>query len=392
MGVYSTVGSWAGVIAVGAGYWYLTKDKGQKATKVVEKITAKTEPKKKEAKQKAKKATGVDASASSADQSEKTTKKRNKKAKATKEPAAVTQNLEQTTHDDDDEAEEQTDIREFARAMSNAKSGITAGDRPSQGSRQKSVKQSRAAGSGFSTSEADDESGVADMLETPAVGPSVLRVTAPTNAQPKKEKKAAKAPEPVETKKQRQNRQKKEAEQAARAEAEAQRKVLEEQQRRTARLAEGRAAKDGSSSAAARAAAASVWKDKGPEVPAASSTNGHVQLLDTVSAPAPAKISQEYSALPSEEEQIRQIEQEEEWATVSKPKKNKAKKTEENVKPVEEAAPVKKALVQPKYEALSQRQQTKKNANTNGFAIFGQDTKLETANLAVVDNSWPVSQ
>lgn len=98
----------------------------------------------------------------------------------------------------------------------------------------------------FGATESTKNSGdVADMLEAPAKGPSVLRLTQPTQPEPLRQPKQKKsAPEP-ETKKQRQNRQKNEEKKAAREEAEKERRVLMEKQRRIAREAEGRPAKNG---------------------------------------------------------------------------------------------------------------------------------------------------
>lgn len=87
--------------------------------------------------------------------------------------------------------------------------------------------------------------GVADMLEAPAKGPSVLRLTEPAQPQPERQQKPKKAAPEPETKKQRQNRQKNEEKKAGREEAEKERRVLMEKQRRIAREAEGRPAKNG---------------------------------------------------------------------------------------------------------------------------------------------------
>lgn len=103
-----------------------------------------------------------------------------------------------------------------------------------------------------------DETGVSDMLEKSAPGPSVLRLTGTEEKQPQKPKKAS-SPQPTETKKQRQNRKKREQEKALREEDEKDRKVKLEAQRRAAREAEGRAAKDGSAFMAAQKP--SVWTD-----------------------------------------------------------------------------------------------------------------------------------
>ena len=99
----------------------------------------------------------------------------------------------------------------------------------------------------FGATQATTPSGldVSDMLEPPAKGPAILRLTQPVNPQPVRKPKDKKAvPEP-ETKKQRQNRQKNEEKKAMHDQAEKERRVLLEKQRRTAREAEGRPAKNG---------------------------------------------------------------------------------------------------------------------------------------------------
>lgn len=99
----------------------------------------------------------------------------------------------------------------------------------------------------FGATQATTPSGadVSDMLEAPAKGPSVLRVTEPINPQQARQPKQQKAnPEP-ESKKQRQNRQKNEEKKALREQAEKDRRILLEKQLRTAREAEGRPAKNG---------------------------------------------------------------------------------------------------------------------------------------------------
>ncbi|KAK4155498.1 hypothetical protein C8A00DRAFT_41858 [Chaetomidium leptoderma] len=270
------------------------------------------------------------------------------------------------------------DNREFARQLANIKQGTSLNaPKKSEEKRHKSVKQSRAqiiedkadqnmvsVPSSTAGVDADDDesstpspeikavdaSGVSDMLEEPkATGPSVLRLTDTDKAKPKKEKKA-KAPEKVETKKQRQNRQKAEAAKAFREETEKERRVDMEAQRRQARIAEGRSAKDGSASMA-KAQQQSAWAGNG--VNGSSSSNGSnggflpVQPLDTfdasssytdVSAPkaaTPVKVAAPVksnpadswiSTLPSEEEQMEMLRGEEEWNTVTTKKPNKKKR------------------------------------------------------------------
>lgn len=188
---------------------------------------------------------------------------------------------------------------------------------------------------------AADPAGVSDMLEQPTQGPSVLRLT--DTAEKQQKPKQSKAPQPTETKKQRQNRKKREQEKALRELDEQDRKVKLESQRRTAREAEGRAAKDGSAFMAAQKT--SAWT--------ANATNGNsqqhassaaVQPLDTfdstrkpTSAP-PAKTNgkenvkqngkkPDWADIPfSEEEQIAMLEKqaaEDEWVPVKSRKTKK---------------------------------------------------------------------
>lgn len=190
------------------------------------------------------------------------------------------------------------------------------------------------------------------MLEQPAAGPSVLKIT--ESSTPSRPKKAKPAPtfEAVETKKQRQNRKKAEAKKTAREEDEKMRQVTMEQQRRTARVAEGRAAKDGSSFMAAKTPTESAWigsPSGGTNGNKASSTN--VDLLDTyepssktsaippverkvTTVPAEALYSEgemagsdwqnTFSALPSEEEQTRlAMEESDNWKTVKAKERRK---------------------------------------------------------------------
>lgn len=259
--------------------------------------------------------------------------------------------------------------REFARQLASVKQGTKFTGKAKDETRQKSVKQSRAeelpvsGDSGVAISapsstagiDADDDrssaaspvlgatvaGNVDDMLEKPAPGPTVLRLT-PSTEEKKPVKTKAKAAEPVETKKQRQNRKKAELAKAVREEAEADRKVKLEAQRRTARVAEGRAAKDGSAFMAAQAKS-NAWKGNGGK-PAAAESNGFLpsQPLDTFdpnavqpakaksAAPSAAKTDDWISSLPSEEEQMEMLRKEEEdsWSTV-KPKARKAKTAEQ---------------------------------------------------------------
>ncbi len=256
----------------------------------------------------------------------------------------------------DNEAADRKADREFARQLSHAHSGTKFNAKKSDEKRQKSVKQSRAeeglnvpvekpSAPSSHAGDADDDlspptspatgptngQDVSDMLEPSAPGPSVLRLT-DTDAVKPKERKTKQPAEVVETKKQRQNRKKAEAAKASREEAEKVRKVQLEQQRRTARIAEGRAAKDGSTFGANQK---NAWDQK--------PTNGDsVQPLDTFekqrpqpkaesakSAPAKDKKQENadpwLSGVPSEEEQMEMLRQEESWNEVKTKKKGKKK-------------------------------------------------------------------
>ena len=100
---------------------------------------------------------------------------------------------------------------------------------------------------GFGATESTTTSGldVSDMLEPPSKGPSVLRLTEPVNQPPTRQPKPQKAAAEPETKKQRQNRKKNEEKKALREQAEQERRIMLEKQLRTAREAEGRPARNG---------------------------------------------------------------------------------------------------------------------------------------------------
>ncbi|KAI4179808.1 MAG: hypothetical protein L6R41_007626 [Letrouitia leprolyta] len=182
--------------------------------------------------------------------------------------------------------------------------------------------------------------GVEDMLEPPAKGPSVLRLTGVEEA--KRQPKPQKAMPEVETKKQRQNRRKNEEKKAAKEEAERERRVLLEKQLRTAREADGRPARNGVASIPAK----SAWNkpNAGPttnqQVP---STTQNEVLLDTFEdyaantgngrsdkpqGVAAADVQAWHNEVPSEEEQMRILDEMEGsggWNTVAKGGKSKKK-------------------------------------------------------------------
>ncbi|MCJ1446556.1 MAG: hypothetical protein MMC23_007061 [Stictis urceolatum] len=86
-----------------------------------------------------------------------------------------------------------------------------------------------------------DPSGVADMIEPAAPGPSTLRITALKEPVRQQKPKVAKQEAEVESKKQRQRRKKNELRKAEAAETEKERKAALERQLKTARTAEGTA-------------------------------------------------------------------------------------------------------------------------------------------------------
>jgi len=204
---------------------------------------------------------------------------------------------------------------------------------------------------------------VSDMLEAPAKGPSVLRITQPTSSQPARQLKQNKVvPEP-ETKKQRQRRQKNEDKKILHEQVEKERRALLEKQLRTAREAEGRPAKNGLGTS--KAPSTNAWdKSKGSPAAAASgaltepSNTDTGALLDTfegdksfLGQPAPQvnggakSLSTEdgktwNNDLPSEEEQMRlitEMDSDNTWNTVAKGGKNKKKSAK--ITPVDKSFP-----------------------------------------------------
>lgn len=177
----------------------------------------------------------------------------------------------------------------------------------------------------FGATESTTPSGldVSDMLEPPSKGPSVLRLTEPVNQPPARQPKPQKVAAEPETKKQRQNRKKNEEKKAMREQAEQERRALLEKQLRTAREAEGRPAKNGMGTA--KPPSTNAWSNptSAPTKSEASPTtleNG--PLLDTLEDMEPTKGSSTTNTngsgdntvadsktwnrgLPSEEEQIR---------------------------------------------------------------------------------------
>lgn len=343
----TTIGGWAAILTVGGYiYWHSQQNTRKPAAA-------------KASAQSGKQTTDYEKNVASAATA--TKKKAEKALKPKPKPAAPTADTPAATSavKYDPEAEAAADKalnNEFARQYATAKSGTKFEAAKKDDKRQKSIKQSRAreidaaqvqtktSTPSSTTGDADDDLSeanspvvpaadgrdVSDMLEQTAPGPSVLRLT-DTDAVKQKQKKEKKL-EVVETKKQRQNRKKAEAAKAQRAQDELERKKLEEAQRRQSRIAEGRAAKDGSAFMAANKD--NAWNPK----PTNGDAPATVQPLDTyeqkpapaapkpAAAAAPAKQTSGtwMSSMPSEEEQLKMIQDEEAWNEVtSKKKKSK---------------------------------------------------------------------
>ena len=192
---------------------------------------------------------------------------------------------------------------------------------------------------------ASNAAGLADMLEASAKGPSVLRLTSPTQSQPERQQKPKKPAPETETKKQRQNRQKNEEKRVAREEVEKGRRALMEKQRRTAREAEGKPAMNGLGS---MPPTTSVWS----ELAKATVPNGSPRVGSGINGPLldtfneSSRSDSTSSALgikgsaadqkawekdiPSEEEQMRLLSEMDGdgWSTVAKGGRAKKKKAE----------------------------------------------------------------
>ncbi|PLB43716.1 hypothetical protein P170DRAFT_430749 [Aspergillus steynii IBT 23096] len=193
---------------------------------------------------------------------------------------------------------------------------------------------------------------VSDMLEAPAPGASVLRVTGSMEEQKKKQK--PQSFKQVETKKQRQQRLKNEARKQQVQEAEQERRKLLEKQLHSAREAERQQA----AQAKPAAPQTNAWQTKpvsngtpkvAPKVAPAAAPK--VDLLDTFEPEAKSsKPTGEWDqGLPSEEEQMRILEAgDDQWTTVSSKKiKKKGGKADESEASAPETTPAPAAASTP---------------------------------------------
>ncbi|KAJ9164625.1 hypothetical protein NKR19_g1254 [Coniochaeta hoffmannii] len=371
----STLGGWTLVLCVAGYYAFRYVDTGKKkelaraAAQQKKRVEDRVAPLAQKENKKAKRQR-VESSVNDGDRSDKASKAKQQQP-TSRQPLATSTNQKKADYSSDDDV----DNKEFAKQLVSIKQGTSfTGPKKSDEKRTKSVKQSRAqeveatpkapakisAPSSTAGADADDDQSpiaspeftaadsrdVTDMLEqSGGTGPSVLRLTDIDKAT-KPNNKKTKAPETKETKKQRQNRAKAEAARLAREAEEAERKVKLEQQRRTARLAEGRAAKDGSLFTNATAPKSSAWSTNGVNGSNGTPSNGSsealpVQPLDTsdhanqtdtsqASARSVEKSSDNWvSSLPSEEEQLSLLQDQENWNTVTS--KKSRRKTRENI-------------------------------------------------------------
>ncbi|KAF7912554.1 uncharacterized protein EAF01_001575 [Botrytis porri] len=422
----TTVLGWTVVLGA-AGYYYVNnkskvKAKAQTAVKQVNKVVEeRKEPKSKKSKK--------DALSSGEQDKKSSAKAEKKKSPAPQKTEPKQETVKPVANDSDDDDNDAENNRKFALQFAKTQAGTQfSGNSSSSTNRQKSVKQSRAQekeikdSGNMTAGDADDDqsftdspevgptqgtssvvSGIADMLEPAAPGPSVLKVTEPTNPKPAKKEKVKAAPQPAETKKQRQNRAKIEAAKVAREQEEKERKVKEEKQRRTAREAEGRAAKDGSQFMASQAAN-SAWTAS-----SANTSNAPINkfdLLDTaenktdekVKVVVPAEnfsesevVGTQWQGYGDDDERVKTIiEDSREWEQVSS-KKKRAKKDKKEITGAEGAGTTsstdeKEYTIPPKTERSLPGQKW-----TSDLTYVDSDNNVHDVQKDLQDSEWVVS-
>ncbi|TGO48022.1 hypothetical protein BOTNAR_0497g00030 [Botryotinia narcissicola] len=411
----TTVIGWTVVLGV-AGYYYVNNKS---------KVKAKAQTAFKQATKKSKK----DALSSGEQDKKSSAKAEKKKTPAPQKPEPKQETVKPVANDSDDDDNDAENNRKFALQFAKTQAGTQfSGNSSSSTTRQKSVKQSRAQekeikdSGNMTAGDADDDqsltdspevgptkgtspvaSGIADMLEPAAPGPSVLKVTEPTNPKPAKKEMAKAAPQPAETKKQRQNRAKIEAAKVAREQEEKERKVNEEKQRRTAREAEGRAAKDGSQFMASQAAN-SAWTAS-----SANTSNAPVNkfdLLDTAENKTDEKVKvvvpaenfsesevtgTQWQGYGDDDERVKTIiEDSREWEQVSS-KKKRAKKDKKEIVGAEGAGTTsstdeKEYTIPPKTERSPPGQKW-----TSDLTYVDSDYNVHDVQKDLQDSEWVVS-
>jgi hypothetical protein len=350
--------SWAVVLTSGAIlYWYYTnhndkaKNRAARVLHSIPEVTTKPNRRREDLKTSSKSSTPVPTELNSSDGGSAIDRSKKRKAQKKVKPEPPTTSVAPVIHTVDDEAEND---KEWAQRLAGNKKGTNLAPPERKDARQRTVRQGAAnTAAGFSTAssttgaEADDDmspamsptlvasspSGrdVSDMLEAPAPGPAVLRLTEPVNPAPNKKPQQKQSAAPVqESKKQRQNRRKAEERKLQREEDEKERRVLLEKQLRTAREARGEPAKNGMQ--AAKAPTSNAWTTVGGSKKAApqqASATTSAPLLDTFdqdsntsgsNAPASGAsattMGTNYAELPSEEEQTRWALADSGWSTV----------------------------------------------------------------------------
>jgi hypothetical protein len=431
---YYTAVSWAVCLGlVGTGYYFVA---GQRKPKNQRTAAAKQTNKGPETRKDTKgKNVKKDGAQSSGDQDAKPSKKsqKNKAQKSGKldqEGPAVTNNSLDSVEDEAD------NLLEFAQQMSSAQIGKFSAPKSEAASRPKAVKQSKAmekpvaesstGPSSTTGADADDDQspinspdlsaatiaspvtngGVSDMLERPSPGPSVLKITPPTNpTQPRKSK--PKAPETVPGKQHNKNVKKSEDKKKQKEEEEKERKELMERQRRTAREAAGGAPKDGRSFMATQAPASSAWTNSSNTIKSNNTTATNAQLLDTLEAPASkptateskgSDLLQAYGSYTEEEQkEMLAADSDSEWNVV-KPSKSKEKRKgpnktdqKENKDPKEER---RSSSGERSDSASAPVAVPTKSAKTHRFGTSHYDNEhkiVKGQDLAAEDAEWDVS-
>ncbi|MCJ1243672.1 hypothetical protein MMC30_000869 [Trapelia coarctata] len=395
--------SWTVVAIVGVGaYWYYTNQQKDKRGPTV--VTQPVQPfrRKVEAKNKRKKdaasrapdkaasdaATAASVSLPSSSGEQAKHRKGGKKKPANSAKSSAVDMTSEAPLVDGRGGDDEIDNKEFARQLTSVQTGTTLTNTGKAVKPPRTVKQSRLNGAGNGApdpvlpdikdlsgdssttgADADDdysatnspefgatrrgEEGVSDMLEAPAPGPTVLRLTESTKPQRPSAPKQPKSTEAQESKKQRQRKAKKEAEKAALEQAEKERRVLMEKQMRTAREARGEPAKNGLPVSAPPKSNAWTKPTNGTDTgstPVNEANRSPIPLLDTFDqAPKPVNGNQQNTAVkrdpessvsdsklsdlnwPSEEEQMRmldEIEGSSSWQMVNGKKRRGSKKPE----------------------------------------------------------------
>jgi len=344
------------------------------------------------------------------------TKKRKggKKDKSTVGPAATP-----VVAVEQEDAEETTDNKSWAEEMANLRKGTNLQPPSRNEPHNRTQKASPAnaspsfsAASSNGGADADDEitpamspslaaGDVSDMLEKPASGPSVLRLSNTSDSKAARNAKSQKEFQPAETKKQRQNRKKVEERKVEREAEERERQQKLESQRRAARESRGEPAKNGIP--AAKAPAVNAWAadaaSRTTSAPVTVAPANNAPLLDTFE-PEPSSLASSIGAVsngtaatsvvgnfdhevPSEQEQMSMAEQDQSgWNTVGTKKQKKkggngeaTSAAEQASTPAPVAAPAVKVAPAPAPKS------------TNGFASLDNGFKYD-AGSHPDDSQW----